>query len=210
MRIAGVITAVVVASIFGAAFYFDWFGRADDASALPIATSTLPVIGAEIPYYENISAWPRYEDEVAHFSIAFPIDFVTDPTHDGETLFTLAIPATFLPQTNFSEAILTVGERKEKQAVARCALGSGSEVRERMTSISGALFTVFTKKEAVAGDQYLTTSYRAISKNVCYVIEYVIHSTALESYPPEYELKPFDEAKIKDVLDRIVGTFDLL
>ena len=208
MRVAGITAAFVVATVL-AIVYFGW-ASSGDSSPSSGATSTPPVIGAEIPYYENISVWPRYEDIVARFSIAHPIDFVTDSTRDGEIFFTLAIPATFLPQTNFSEAILTVARRIGSQAVARCLDALSNESIAGVQRIDNLPFTIFTSSETAAENRYLTASYRGRIGNVCYVIEYVIHSTALEEYPPEYRLKAFDEQKVKEALDRITGTFRLL
>ena len=207
MRVAGITAAFVVATVL-AIVYFGWASSGD--SSPPPGSTVAPAVTVEIPYYANIATWPRYEDVAARFSIAHPIDLVTDPTSDGETYFTLAIPATFLPQTNFSEAILTVVKRIGSQAVARCLDVVSNESITGVQRIDNLPFTIFASSEGAAGNRYLTTSYRGRIGNVCYVIEYIIHSTTLEDYPPEYELKAFDEQKVKEVLDRIAGTFHLL
>jgi len=198
MRLGGVVAALVVAGIF-AAVYFGWLGGGNSPSspsAAPAATANV-----EIPYYANISAWPRYVDEQTDFSIAHPLDFVTDSTRDGDIYFTLAIPATFLPQTNFSEAILTVSVGKRE-----CPAKTKGAVQK----INGILFSVSSHLEEEGADIYLQTSYSSSTDRGCVTLEYVIHAARLETFPPEFGLKPFDEKKIRGVLDRIVGTFRLV
>lgn len=76
--------------------------------------------------------------------------------------------------------------------------------------MNGIVFTVFHSNDAGAGNYYETTSYRTLHAGQCYAIEYTIHSGQIANYPARYGLKPFDEAQLTDVLDRIVGTFKFL
>ena len=54
---------------------------------------------------------------------------------------------------------------------------------------------------------YLKILGKQFYSGQCWAVEYTIHSGNIENYPTEYGLKPFDEAPLRDVLDRIVGTF---
>jgi hypothetical protein len=174
-------------------------------------------------YYENISEWQTDQNN-AGWSIAYPIDFDTNdvyspvstndwrqgtPGGPGLQPFTLTIPRMFEPQTNFSDAKLTVGMSSNSNAIAQCLVPEMS-VGQNATStimIGGTVFTIFHFADAGAGNYYETTSYRTVHDGQCYAVEYTIHSNQIANYPPEYGLKPFDEIKLHDVLDRIVGTF---
>ena len=74
----------------------------------------------------------------------------------------------------------------------------------------GTSLTVFSINDAGAGNLYDKTSYRAVRGGTCWAIEYTVHSTQIANYPDSYNLQPFDEARVKAVLDRLVGTFAFL
>jgi hypothetical protein len=95
-------------------------------------------------------------------------------------------------------------------AVAQCPIQDPTGPLPAPTSsvaINGTGFTVFHSVGAGAGNFYETTSYRTLRAGQCWAIEYTIHSSNIGVYPPEYGLKPFDETKLHDVLDRIAETF---
>jgi hypothetical protein len=176
------------------------------------------------PYYEDIAAW-QTDPNHSGWSIAYPIDFDTNdnysntPSDDwrmgmpggpGLQFFTLTIPRVFEPQTNFADAKLTVGMSGNAAAVAECLIAEPTEPNQPAsgtTTINGTVFTVFHFADAGAGNYYETTSYRTRHVGACWAVEYTIHSSQIGNYPPEYQLKPFDETALHDVLDRIVGTF---
>lgn len=182
-------------------------------------------VQSENAYYENVSEWQTDQNN-SGWSIAYPIDFgVNDnysvaPTDNwregtpgGPRLqpFTLTVPRAFEPQTNFAEATLTVGASGDAAAVAQCLaiepMGPPTQLPTSTAMINGTAFTVFHLSDAGAGNLYETTSYRTIHDGQCWAVEYTIHSSEIGNYPPEYGLRPFDEAELHDVLDRIVGTF---
>lgn len=180
------------------------------------------------PYYENVAEWQVNRSDAGGFSIAYPLDFPTDtgaviPSTDwrynspeanrGVLFFALTIPKAFEPQTNFSEAKLTVGASRSGSAVSDCLAGDsngGPMTTTSTATINGTTFVIFHSSDAGAGNLYETTSYRTIHAGQCYAVEYTIHSSQIANYPAEYGLKPFDKAKLTDVLDRIVGTFRFL
>ncbi len=176
-------------------------------------------------YYENVSEWQTDQNNNG-WSIAYPIDFnATDdyspaptdnwregaPGGQGLQMFTLTIPRAFEPQTNFDEAILTVGVSSDTSAVAQCLAveptGPPNQLPTSTATINGAVFTVFHLSDAAAGSIYETTSYRTLRAGQCWAVEYTIHSSEIGNYPPEYDLRPFDAVQLDAVLDRIVGTF---
>jgi hypothetical protein len=180
---------------------------------------------SENAYYKNVSEWQTDQNN-SGWSIAYPIDFdVTDnyasaptdnwregtPGGPGLQPFTLTIPRAFEPQTNFAGATLTVGMSSDAAPVAQCLAvepnGPPDQLPTSTAMINGTVFTVFHLSDAGAGNIYETTSYRTLHDGRCWAVEYTIHSSEIANYPPEYQLRPFNEAVLHDVLDRIVGTF---
>ena len=127
----------------------------------------------------------------------------------GIKYFTLVIPKPFEPQTNFADATLSVGASQNNQAVTDCLNANESATTSSTSTqkIDGTEFTIFHSDDAGAGNYYKTTSYRALQSGQCYAIEYTVHSSQVANYPATYDIKPFDEAKIDSLLQRIIGTF---
>jgi hypothetical protein len=211
-----------------------WFGvgYGELAAMLTINNGNSAVVSAPsakgstaAEYYSNVSEWQSYHDVQGGFAIAYPIDFpneenyspalstdwrVTGNLTPGKLGFTLSIPASFEPQTNFADAKLTVGWSNDAGAVAQCMMSDPSGPNQIATSsvtINNANFTIFHSTGAGAGNFYETTSYRTLHTGRCYALEYTIHSSQIDNYPASYNLHPVDEKILTDVLDRIVGTF---
>lgn len=113
------------------------------------------------------------------------------------------------PKTNFSDATFTVGTSGDPSAVSGCLTYNptgGPSVPAITETIQGTAYTVLRSADAGAGNFYETTSYRTIRDNQCYVIEYTIHSTNIENYPPG-EAKEFDKAAVVKVMDEIIDSF---
>ena len=182
-------------------------------------------------YYMNTAEWQTDTRNDAGFSIAFPLDFPTNdiysvaPVSDwrvnsanasGRKLLTITVPKAFEPQTNFSEAIFTVGKSSDQTAVQNCLKPdqtespTGAALNGATTTINGVPFSIFKSASAGAGNFYETTSYRTIHLGACYAVEYTLHSTQIGNYPSEYHLQAFDPNQVSAVLDRIVGTFKFL
>jgi hypothetical protein len=188
-------------------------------------SSAVTATPASNPYYSTVSEWQTDSRFDGGFTISYPIDFVTDenysitPTTDwrldangapGLKLLTITVPKVFEPQTNFSDATLTVGDSQSNTAIANCLTpdqSGGLSTSVATTTINGIVFSVFKFSGAGAGNLYDTTSYRTLHAGACYAVEYTIHSNQIANYPPAYNLKQFNESAISSVLDRIVGTF---
>ena len=190
-----------------------------------ISTTTITTGSTAGSYYHNVAEWQTAEDSAGAFSIAYPGDFSTNDgaipevTQNwslssngttGDLFFTLTIPSLFEPQTNFADATLTVGASKDATAVMQCLTSNMTDGPITATStetINGVVFTVLPSSGVGAGNIYDTTSYRTVHNGKCYAVEYTIHSSQLGNYPTQYNLQQFDPAPLKDVLNRIVGTF---
>ena len=120
----------------------------------------------------------------------------------------MTVPASFEPQTNFSDATLVVGRSSDASAVANCLVATNGETAaEGPVYINGIQFSVFSFSGASAGNLYDTTSYRTVNAGQCYAVEYTIHSTQLANYPASAGLTQFDMDKVQSTLDLVVSTF---
>ena len=198
------------------------YGKTLVASSTPITT---PTISTTSGYYSTPSEWQTDQRTDAGFSFSYPLDFSVDDNYGttqttdwrlnsnnepGLLLATLSIPSAFEPQTNFAGAKLTIGKSFTKNAVANCLQpdqSGGPATTATTQTINGTNFSVFTFSDAAAGSIYDTMSYRTVQNGACYAIEYTIHSSQIANYPVQYNLKPYDQAVVTDVLNRIVGTF---
>ncbi|NTV22109.1 MAG: lysozyme inhibitor [Candidatus Yonathbacteria bacterium] len=129
----------------------------------------------------------------------------------GMVLAKVSIPRTFEPDTNFSEAILTIGTSADPDAVKTCVTDAGgAQVEKSQMTIGSTPFTVLSYSDAGAGNYYDTTSYRTVRDGQCYAIEYTIHTTNIDNYPRESGITVFDRNKITAVLEGIVRSFIFL
>jgi hypothetical protein len=215
---------VVVGVIFGA-----YYVGVHHVIAPVTSTSTAAAnfsAPASSSYYTDVSTWQTSTESQAGFSIAYPLDFqinenmTATPSTDwrvgangepGVKVFTLTVPRTFEPQTNFVDATLTVGYSKSSQAIADCLRADmGSMTATSTATINSTLFKVFSSSDVGAGNIYKTTSYRAMHAGACYAVEYTVHSSELANYPASYGLTQYSDQTIDQVLDRVVGTFRFL
>ncbi len=139
----------------------------------------------------------------------FTLDWDSRNTSQGNLLTTVLIPKSVMPNTNFSEAKLTVGRSSDEKAIKECTKKEGNETGEKVT-LNGFPFMKFDATGAGAGNLYETTSYRGLLDGDCYVLEYVIHSTNIYNYPPEMGIKEFDKSFVQNELENIVHGFKFL
>jgi hypothetical protein len=204
------------------------YGEALAWVSQPVAMASSTTTGTGVnPYYTNTAVWQTDVRSGANagFTIAYPLDFTADDNYSvapvtdwrlgangapGIKFLTITVPAAFEPQTNFADATLTVGASANSQAIAHCltpdATGPPASA-PASTTINGISFTSFSSTDVGAGNYYETTSYRTMHAGECWAVEYTIHSSQIANYPSSYELHPLDEAAIKGVLERMVGTF---
>jgi hypothetical protein len=162
-----------------------------------------------------------YTDKTNTFSFSYPNEFLfslgsgeygqdwrVGSDDSGYQLAVVYIPKEFLPGTNFSEAKFTVGSSANAAAVKQCLTSERWNEGDVMkVKIGDREFTRITYGDAAAGNYYETQTYRAIHDNLCYAVEYTIHSTNIYNYPPEQGIKEFDKQKVVSILESMVQSF---
>lgn len=188
-------------------------------------TVQVPPSTIQNDYYNTPAEWQTDANNTkGGFTIAYPIDFAAqdnysvapstdwrvDTADPGDLYFTLTVPAAFEPQTNFVDATFTVGSSANDLAVAHCmdADSSGGQTIATSTAVvNGIVFTIFHSTDVGAGNYYETTSYRTLHAGQCYAVEYTVHSSQIANYPASYDLQPFNEAEVDNMMQAIISTF---
>ncbi|MEI6553856.1 MAG: hypothetical protein WCO09_04760 [bacterium] len=138
-------------------------------------------------------------------------DWNLNAKQNGIILAKVTAPKTYMPNTNFSEAFLTVGRSADKTAIKTCTTAAtNGEVKAGTTTISGYMFAKVTANDAGAGNFYESVIYRGIVGGNCYAIQYTIHSTNIGNYSPDQGITAFDKTKIQTDLENIVSSFKFL
>jgi hypothetical protein len=177
---------------------------------IDIATSTQQVDGLKV-----------YADPDGKFSFSYPqeLEFFSavsiqkdpwstiNPNTQGILHALVRIPKSFEPQTNFGDALFSVGSTDEQNVVRTCTtVSDGTEEGETIT-VNGVKFATLTQRDAGAGQLYETVSYRTVWNGSCYAVEYTIHSSNIGAYDPNSGVKEFDRKKVVEVLEGIVESF---
>ncbi len=155
----------------------------------------------------------NYEDPEGVFRFAYPAAYMVTG-REGARLAKLTVDRGYMPQTNFSEAWLTVEWSNKAEDIKTChavtndAMPRGPIITK--TEVSGHPFTKMISGEAAMGNHYETTTYQGLLDGDCYTIEYVIHSTNIQNYPVEMGIKEFDKEKVVSELENIVQSFEFL
>lgn len=139
------------------------------------------------------------------------LDWRVDAKQKGMLLSRVLFYKSYLPNTNFSNAKLTIGASTDPDAIKSCTtVTAGNGITKSEVTISGYPFVKVTTGDAGAGNYYETTSYRGLLDGDCYVIEYTIHSTSIAAYSPDQGIKEFDKAQIESELEEVVKSFKFL
>lgn len=142
--------------------------------------------------------------------LGYPTNWRNNVSTLGLILATVAIPRDTQPKTNFSQATFTVGTSGDPQAVKDCLIATNGEIAKESISINGVVYKKFILSDAAVGNRYDTTSYRTMKNDQCYVIEYVIHSTAIGNYDPNQGITQFDITSVTAILESMVQSFKFL
>jgi len=162
------------------------------------------------------AGWSVVSSSKGGFTIAFPKNLdgkETDPSATGLTpgiRFSLDVPDTYEPKTNFGGATLTVGASGDKDDVAQCMKQTDSDVdpvAPKNVVLNGAPFTVYSYTNMGCGNEGDTTSYRILRAGKCVKVEYTIQSANLGNYDPSQHMHAYDSGKITALLESIVATF---
>jgi hypothetical protein len=181
--------------------------------ATPAAAPAAPVAPAVAVVPAD---WKVVSSAKGGFTIAFPKKLdgkETDPSATGMTpgvRFSLDVPDSFEPKTNFGNATLTVGASGGKAALAQCMKQEetdGDPVRPKNVDLNGAPFTVFSSTNMGCGSAQDTTSYRIVHAGQCYAVNYTISSANINNYDPADHIKNFDDSKVTALMESIVATF---
>lgn len=165
-----------------------------------------------------------YTDPDNFFSFIYPNKFVLSGGYIGYSdnwklntttlgiLFTkVYIPKSYLPKTNFGDAMFTFGASADPDATKGCLRAdNGGQVAEKNVMIGGTKFTKIISSDAGAGNYYETTSYRTLKDGECYALEYTIHSMDINNYASGQGIKEFDKNSVVNILDSIVTSFKFL
>lgn len=123
----------------------------------------------------------------------------------GLVLAEVSVPRAFMPDTNFSDAKLTIGTSADPVAIENCLLKpEGMDIERAETTVNNTTYTRYRYTDAGAGNRYETTSYRLLLNDQCYAVEYTIHSTAIENYPDDAGITEFDRDRVVAALESIV------
>jgi len=214
------ILSIVV--VVAAAAVIAWFLWLKSNEPTPVVTTpTEQVVVPANPNNEPVEpaiGMQKYSNTEYAFSLEYSADFKKLSDDDmarlpwsygsakpGRRLFTIELAKDFMPQTNFSEAIVSVGVSADAADVAACLLSdSGTAEKEVINTTS---FTKIAFSDAGAGNFYETKSYRVLRNNVCLALEATTHSTNIDNYPPEQGIKKFDAPKIDAALNTVIQSF---
>jgi membrane-bound inhibitor of C-type lysozyme len=198
--------------------------KGDNASLMENGTETFSdCVANSSPVATGESGMKQYADSAGTFTFSYPDsvtvsgggigytqDWMVNATSSGLLLAKAVLSNSIESHTNFSEATLRVGTSGDPSAVSSCLTynPTGGPVQPAtIRTINGTAYTVLHSADAAAGNRYETTSYRTVRNNQCYVIEYTIHSTAIENYDPSSGVTEFDKSKVIGVMEGIVGSF---
>lgn len=193
-------------------------GKGDDAQLEEGGVVTYADCIANTGGDTGIEGVSEFMDQGGTFSFTYPTAFSVTGGGAGYTeawmqgssalglvLAEVSVPRTFMPNTNFSDAKLTIGTSADPAAIENCLQEpQGNEVERAETTVNGTTYTRFRSMDAGAGNRYETTSYRLLLNNQCYAVEYTIHSTAIQNYPEDAGITEFDRDRVVAALESIV------
>ncbi len=175
------------------------------------------IVGTEVSVHTSIT---KFTDGSQMFSFEHPnnlsvtggdasyaMDWRTNTQTLGLSLAKVRIPQSQQPNTNFSEAIFTVGTSSDPEEVKNCLTPTNGERAKGTTTIHDVVYQKITLTDAGAGNYYDTTSYRTLQSDQCYAIEYTIHSTNIGNYSPDQHIREFDTKAITAELESMTQSF---
>ncbi len=195
---------IVATLIVGALLLFLIPGKRAEAPA-PVVTEPTPVQTDTRTVYSS----PEYG-----VTIRYGADFTAQPTTEGtsfywnstavpaQNLFRISLPKSFQPNTNFSEASLSLSTTDHSLSAKNCLIAQNGEVASGMKNS----WAVFKLGDAGAGNYYETTSYRMLKNGACVALDAVVHSVAVGNYPPEFGIKEFDHIAVNQKLDEVIDS----
>lgn len=170
-----------------------------------------------LPEVSNVpSSSEVYENRELHLLLKYNNQFSVLPIQDnvwrsntedpGETLLVLSLPGSLQPNTNFSEATITLGASNNQEAVAACTSARNGET-VGVNTIPNSPFMLFERTDAGAGNFYDIQSYRIGHDGYCIALETVVHTTNIGNYDPSQGIVEYHGTRIRGALQEVVRTF---
>ncbi|MEN9582400.1 MAG: hypothetical protein RL641_354 [Candidatus Parcubacteria bacterium] len=206
-----VVVTIVVIIIVAIGLYFAF--RKPAVDTVPDDTINTPIVKTPVP----VTTTKTYTDPSNTFSFSYPDELTvkagdatkpwrTNTTVAGKQLASVTIPSSSQPNTNFSEAILSIGSSNNSLAVKNCSTAQNGESAKGEVMINGLKTAKITLSDAGAGNFYDTTSYRFVHNSQCYSVEYTIHSTNIANYTAGTKTE-FNPQTAVVVLEKMVQSF---
>ena len=117
--------------------------------------------------------------------------------------------------TNLLDASLVIHVSRGEEAISACKTykpGSHYQLKDEQlpeVEINGVTFWKDSIDEGVMGGFYQRNSYRTVSNDACYELTELVHSSNYQSLP-ESTVQPYNNEKVFQHLDQIIGTFSFL
>jgi hypothetical protein len=197
---------IIIATLFvGGALWFIISSTSDTYTRTPTDVGEAPVEGAEelyqneafgfnVRYDKKFKILPNTEDQTWRSNVDSP----------GTRLLTLELPREIQPNTNFSDATITVGVSVDGQQVKNCLIAENGEV-EAVSELPA--FKKFTQNDAAAGNFYEVQSYRLVRNSTCFAVERILHSTNILNYDPSQGVTEFDRSMVNTLVERVIKSF---
>jgi len=154
-----------------------------------------------------------YNDPIEKFSLSYPKEFSL-ASNEALTLQSqsvkIIVPKSIQPQTNFSEASVSVTVSKDPATVKKCLVAPvASTAKAKRQVINKTVYSVFHDTDAGAGNFYESTRYHTVHNKKCVMVESLIHSSNIGMYSPDQGITAFDQKAVTAILDTIIGSFRL-
>jgi len=198
---------VLAALVVGGLLWFIISSSGDTYTSTPVDTKTTQTAHADEQLYYNdeYNFSLRYDDEFVQKPVLETDAWQSNSITAGKRLVTLYLPRELQPNTNFSEAWVSVGASADADAIKTCLVAQDGEVIQEGTDPRG--FSVFTQTGAGAGNFYATISYRTVRNGACIALERVVHSVNIGNFDESQNITEFNRAIIESLLNRVVASF---
>lgn len=171
----------------------------------------------------NSNDWQVYNNDEYNFTFGCPKEFETKTNNEpisfesqffagrsGINIVYVYVPQSYLPGTNFGDAIFSVDTNQQSLNQDQCLRIEYLQKSGVQKQINGVIFEEFTGTGAAAGNIYQTIAYRIFKNQRCYSLSIVIHSGNFQNYDPALGIKEFDYDKIYTILTQILETFTFI
>lgn len=127
----------------------------------------------------------------------------------GEAMAVFQTKETYLKNTNFGYAKITVGHSNEQDAVEGCLhpMETNKIITQTKVNFNEVTFAKISLTDAGAGNRYATNSYRTLHNGKCWAVESVVNYSPIEFYGKDSEVTEFNLEKTEKNIQEIIHTF---